>query len=181
MSGIFLDRDGVLIRKAPEGEYIADWSMVEFLPGALEATAYLSNAGYKLIIVTNQRGVALGKTKEFELLEIHRRIRSAVANCGGHIAGIYYCPHDLSDRCRCRKPRAGMLFQGAADYGLNLAQCWIIGDAATDIGAGKSAGCKTALVTDSQDYLCWAEQPDLAGNSLATLAEQITTASIVAK
>jgi histidinol phosphatase-like enzyme len=71
-----------------------------------------------------------------------------------------------------------MLFRGAADHALDLAQCWMIGDAASDIAAGKSAGCKTALVTDTQDYLCWAEQPDLAGKSLASLAEQITTASI---
>src|SRR5258708_39310446 len=83
MAGIFLDRDGVIIRKAPEGEYITQWAEVEFLPNSLEAIACLYRYGFKVIIVTNQRGVATGKIQIAKLKEIHRNLGLAIADHGG--------------------------------------------------------------------------------------------------
>jgi len=173
MTGIFLDRDGVIIRKAPEGEYVADWSAVEFLPGALQAIARLCRYGHTVIIVTNQRGVATGKIKLSSLDEIHERMKGAIANCGGSVAGIYFCPHDTSEACQCRKPMPGMLLQAAREHKLPLAECWMIGDTTTDIAAGKTAGCKTALITQFRKPEESNDGPDLCGRSLAQVAEKI--------
>ena len=166
MTAIFLDRDGVVIRKAPEGEYVVDTCEVEFLPGSLQAIADFCHAGYKVMIVTNQRGVATGKIRLSNLNDIHKMLRQAVASYGGNIAGTYCCTHDLSENCTCRKPRPGMLFQAATEHGLNLPQCWMVGDSATDIAAGKSAGCKTALIAQSEECRHWTSETGHFGAEL---------------
>ncbi len=173
MSAIFLDRDGVIIRKAPDGEYVADWSEVEFLQGSTEAIAEFCRFGYKVIIVTNQRGVAVGKIELSKLDEIHTRMIDVIASCGGNVSGIYICPHDISEDCACRKPKAGMLLQAAAEHGLDLSECWMVGDAETDVAAGKSAGCKTALITRSEGFQHWHHQPNVWAQSLALAAKRI--------
>jgi D-glycero-D-manno-heptose 1,7-bisphosphate phosphatase len=173
MSAIFLDRDGVIIRKAADGEYVGDWCEVEFLPGSLEAIAAFCRFGYKVIVVTNQRGVATGKIELSKLEEIHARMKDAIASCGGRISGIYFCPHDISEGCRCRKPKAGMLLQAAAEHQLRFPECWMVGDAEMDIVAGKSVGCKTALLTQSEGFQQWAEKPDIWAESLALAAKRI--------
>src|SRR5690349_10073241 len=147
MRGIFLDRDGVIIRKAVEGAYITDAEEMEFLPGSPEAIAELSRSGFKVIVVTNQRGIATGKIKLSDLEGIHARLKKYVASLGGNICDIFYCPHDISEGCSCRKPKAGMLLQAAKKHQLPLSECWMVGDMETDITAGKEAGCKTALIT----------------------------------
>jgi D-glycero-D-manno-heptose 1,7-bisphosphate phosphatase len=173
MSGIFLDRDGVIIRKAAAGEYIRTVDEMEFLPGSAEAIAALSRFGFRIIVVTNQRGVAVGKIRVGDLEEIHERLKHVVASRGGEISDVFYCPHDVSEGCTCRKPKTGMLLRAAEEHRLPLAECWMIGDAATDITAGRSAGCKTALLTQSQEFLSWVDQPDIWAESLACLAERI--------
>jgi D-glycero-D-manno-heptose 1,7-bisphosphate phosphatase len=173
MRAIFLDRDGVIIRKAPYGEYVADWSEVKFLPGSLDAIAAFSRFGYKVMIVTNQRGVATGKIQLTKVKEIHARMREVIASHGGDISGIYYCPHDTSEACTCRKPKPGMLLQAAADHELSLSECWMVGDAVTDIAAGKRAGCKTVLIKRSRSLQHCAERPDLWAKSLASAARKI--------
>src|SRR5882762_4758364 len=99
VSGIFLDRDGVIIRKAPEGEYITRWAEVEFLSGSIEAITTLRGNGFTVVIVTNQRGVATGKIPVASLDEIHSRIRGVVADAGGLVSEIYCCTHDVSESC----------------------------------------------------------------------------------
>jgi D-glycero-D-manno-heptose 1,7-bisphosphate phosphatase len=173
MSAIFLDRDGVVIRKASDGEYVADWSEVEFLHGSSEAIAAFCRFGYKVIIVTNQRGVATGKIELSKLKEIHSRMIDVIASRGGSISGIYFCPHDISEGCSCRKPKAGMLLQAAAEHQLRLPDCWMVGDAETDIAAGKTAGCKTALITHSDGFRQWALKPDISAESLELAADRI--------
>jgi D-glycero-D-manno-heptose 1,7-bisphosphate phosphatase len=173
MSAIFLDRDGVVIRKAPDGEYVTDWCEVKFLPGSLEAIAAFSRLGHKVIIVTNQRGVATGKIQVHKLHDIHTKMKVVIAGHGGDVAGVYCCPHDISAGCMCRKPKPGMLLQAAKEHQLSLPECWMVGDAATDIAAGKSVGCKTALITQSQEYQEWAEKPDVCAESLALAAKHI--------
>ncbi len=173
MSAIFLDRDGVVIRKALDGEYVTDWCEVEFLPGSLEAIAAFSRLGYKVIIVTNQRGVATGKIKLYKLRDIHAKMKEVIAAYGGNVAGIYCCPHDISEGCTCRKPKPGMLLQAAVEHRLRLPECWMVGDAATDIAAGKSVGCKTALITQSEAFQQWVEKPDCWAESLAVAVKHI--------
>ena len=173
MRAIFLDRDGVIIRKAPEGEYVTDWCEVEFLPGSLEAISSFYRFGYKVIIVTNQRGIATGKIQLSKLMEIHARINEVIASCGGDLSGIYYCPHDISEGCPCRKPQPGMLLRAAAEHQLNLSECWMIGDAVTDIAAGKSAGCKTVMISQFEDDQTWTEKPDIFVTSLDLAAKHI--------
>jgi D-glycero-D-manno-heptose 1,7-bisphosphate phosphatase len=173
MNAIFLDRDGVIIRKAPDGEYVADWSEVEFLPGSLDAIAAFCQFGHKVIIVTNQRGVATGKIQLAKVKEIHTRMREVIASHGGDISGIYYCPHDTWENCSCRKPKPGMLLQAAAEHQVRLPECWMVGDTATDIAVGKSVGCWTALITQSEAFHQWAEKPDICVESLALAAKRI--------
>jgi len=173
MTGIFLDRDGVIIRKAADGEYIANVAEMQFLPGSAEAIAKLSRSGFGIIVVTNQRGVATGKIKLPDLENIHSRIRQVVASLGGQVCDIFYCPHDISEGCMCRKPKTGMLLQGAKKHQLALCECWMVGDTGIDITAGKDAGCKTALITQSRDFLNWVDKPDIWAQSLASVAERI--------
>lgn len=173
MNAIFLDRDGVIIRKAPEGEYIENWGEVEFLPGALQAVAHLSRAGFKVIVVTNQRGVATGKIRISSLSEIHLLLKQAVARHHGEITAVYCCTHDLRENCVCRKPNPGMLLQAASEHRLDLSQCWMVGDSVTDIAAGKRARCKTALITDSEECAGWPEKPDIWAESLDRAAALI--------
>jgi D-glycero-D-manno-heptose 1,7-bisphosphate phosphatase len=144
---VFLDRDGVVNQKAPEGEYIRTWKEIQFLPGAAKAVASLNRAGYKVFIVTNQRGVATQKVKTNDLLEIHDRIQREFARNGAVISQIYYCPHDLPANCFCRKPRPGMLVRAAREHNLDLRTSWMVGDSITDAKAGENAGCRAVLLT----------------------------------
>jgi len=173
MSAIFLDRDGVIIRKAPEGSYVTAWNEVQFLPGALEAIAAFSRHGRKVIIITNQRGIANGQIQQARLDDIHTKMKMAIEDRGGHIAAIYYCPHEKVKECDCRKPRPGMLLRAAQEHKLRLRDCWMIGDAASDILAGQRAGCKTAFITQFENCSRWTHKPDLCAESLAMAAEQI--------
>jgi D-glycero-D-manno-heptose 1,7-bisphosphate phosphatase len=173
MTAVFLDRDGVIIRKAEEGEYIADWSEVEFLPGALEAMALLRRRGFELFVATNQRGIATGKIQKSKLSEIHRKLRDVVERADAHISEIYCCPHDVFEECECRKPKPGMLFRAAREHQLELSECWMIGDSESDVAAGRNGGCRTGLVTRTLEFRNWGLQPDIWGNSLAQLARLI--------
>ena len=161
------------MRKAADGEYITNIGEMEFLPGSLDAMAELNRWGFKIIVVTNQRGVATGKIRLSDLEDIHARLKHAVASLGGNVCDIFYCPHDVSEGCPCRKPKAGMLVRAAEKYELPLSECWMIGDAPTDITAGKSAGCKTALITQTGEFSSWIDQPDICAESLAVAAKRI--------
>jgi D-glycero-D-manno-heptose 1,7-bisphosphate phosphatase len=140
----FLDRDGVINRKAPDGQYVTRWHEFDILPGAVEAITLLNSAGLSVIVATNQRCVAKGLLSEVELKRLHQRVFDHFAEAGATIEAIYYCPHDLEPPCRCRKPAPGMLLDAAASYGIDLRASWMIGDSEVDVLAGKAAGCKTA-------------------------------------
>ena len=147
-SAVFLDRDGVINRKAPEGEYIRHWNEVEFIPGAVEAIVRLSSKGFKLFVVTNQRGIARRIVSESNVNVIHRRMLESISKAGGSVTHIYYCPHDYSDNCDCRKPKPGMLIRAATEHGVLLGSSWMVGDTESDVKAGKSVGCKTLQIVD---------------------------------
>lgn len=146
----FLDRDGVINYKAPEGEYIRKWEQVKFIPGVIGAVAQLNDAGYQVFIVTNQRGVALQMVQLQDLLEIHRRIKEEFHNAGAIISDIYCCLHNINEMCVCRKPKPGMLQRAAREYNLDLKSSWMIGDSITDVEAGENAGCRTILLASKR-------------------------------
>ena len=140
----FLDRDGVINRKAPEGSYITSWEQMEFLPEVAEAIAQLNQAGFKVMVISNQRCVANGLLAEAELESIHQRMRDWLAGRGPKIDAVYYCPQEKTQPpCKCRKPAPGMLLRAARDHQLDLSASWMIGDSDSDVEAGRNAGCKT--------------------------------------
>lgn len=145
---VFLDRDGVINRKAPEGEYILREKDFEILPDAPAAIRLLKEAGFLVIVITNQRCVAKGLLSEADLQAIHKTMLKRLRVNGAVIDAIYYCPHEDNDRCACRKPKPGMLLQAASDHIIDLAASWMIGDHLSDAEAGKAAGCRSILLAN---------------------------------
>ena len=144
LSAVFLDRDGVINRKAAEGEYVTSWAEFEFLPGALEGLALLAASPLKLIVATNQRGIALGRMTEADLSDIHGRMRAAISESGGRIDAIYHCPHEAG--CGCRKPETGMFEAAALKFGLQLDETAVVGDSPSDMEAASRIGALGVLV-----------------------------------
>lgn len=148
-----LDRDGVINRKAAEGDYIKNWSEFQFLPGAIEALKLLTKSGYDIYVVTNQRGVARGLMSESGLQVIHRKMTETLAQSGAAIKDIYYCPHGEDAACACRKPKPGMLFKAASDYEFDLTKAVFIGDDKRDAEAGAAADCPVIMVKPGKSLL----------------------------
>ncbi|MFM8322496.1 MAG: D-glycero-alpha-D-manno-heptose-1,7-bisphosphate 7-phosphatase [Chloroflexota bacterium] len=147
---VFIDKDGTLIENVP---YNVDPDKVRLAPGALDGLARLHAAGFKLIVVSNQSGVARGHFAEQALQGVAARLEQLLGQAGLPLTAFYYCPH-LPDsplrayavECFCRKPRPGLLFQAAREHELNLSACWMIGDILDDVEAGRRAGCTTVLL-----------------------------------
>jgi D-glycero-D-manno-heptose 1,7-bisphosphate phosphatase len=160
----FLDRDGVINRKPPEGEYVTRWEELHLLPDVASAILSLNQAGFRAIVVTNQRCIAKGLVSAADVETMHQRMCAELAAKGAKIEKIYYCPHETSPLCSCRKPSPGMLLQAARENGIDMKHSWMIGDSEIDVKAGKSAGCMTARVlsTNESDNSC----PDIVGSSL---------------
>jgi D-glycero-D-manno-heptose 1,7-bisphosphate phosphatase len=143
---VFLDRDGVLNRKLPEGVYVSDWSQFEWLPGAAEAVARINRAGITVIVVSNQRGIALGLLTIAQLERIHSKMQTALAAQGARVDAIYYCPHDVGE-CNCRKPDVGLFEQACKKFPqANQHNSVVIGDSLSDIQAGRRMGMKTIYI-----------------------------------
>ncbi len=172
---IFLDRDGVLNRKAPAGQYIASAADLVLLPGVAEAIAALNASARKVIVVTNQRGIALGLYTADDLTQIHDKLRAELAAQGGHLDAIYFCPHE-NGQCNCRKPLTGMFDQAYADFpSVTPERSLMVGDTLRDIEAGVQAGMATVLVSDegahSVDHERAKHLADLTVNSLLELVQ----------
>ena len=147
---VFLDRDGVLIEDV---HHLTSIDQLRLLPRVPETLARLHRAGWRLIIATNQSVVARGLITEERLREIHRALESVLRARGAEIDAIYYCPHHPEGAlpayrraCECRKPNPGMLVRAADEWHLNLGTSVIVGDAASDIEAGRRVGCRTVLI-----------------------------------
>ena len=108
---IFLDRDGVINKKMPDGDYVKNWAEFEFIPQAIEALKFLSDNGYKIFVITNQRGVARGLMTKQNMEEIHSNMEAELRKRGINIEGIYYCAHNIEDNCECRKPKPGLILR----------------------------------------------------------------------
>jgi D-glycero-D-manno-heptose 1,7-bisphosphate phosphatase len=136
----FLDRDGTINRKAPEGEYVTSPDRFEFLPGAERAIELLAAAGWLVVVVTNQRGVALGRMTLDDVAAVNARMAHLP------IAGVYVCPHERGS-CDCRKPATGLFEQARGGLGgIEFGQSVVIGDAPSDIAAGEAIGARSFLV-----------------------------------
>jgi D-glycero-D-manno-heptose 1,7-bisphosphate phosphatase len=144
---VLLDRDGTINRRAPEGEYVTDPEALELLPGAAGAIRALNDAGIPVAVVTNQRCVALGRLDEPGLAAVHARLRQRLdAAAGAHVDAIYHCPHERGT-CGCRKPEPGLLAAAARDFAAAPAATVMIGDADSDVEAGRRFGARTIQLT----------------------------------
>ena len=141
---VFLDRDGTLI--VDQG-YTRKPSQVEFLPGVIPALRAIQSAGYLLIIVSNQSGVGRGYFTIEEVDKVNDHLENLLNNHGIRISGTYYCPHRPNERCNCRKPEPGMVFQAIKEYKIDASQSYLVGDKWTDVEAAIAAGVKPVWLT----------------------------------
>ena len=174
-STIFLDRDGVLNRKLPEGEYVSSWERFELLPGVDQAIAQLNRAGLLVLVVTNQRGVALGRYSAADVESIHARLQQTLALSGAHIDAFYFCPHDKQS-CRCRKPLTGMFDRALRDFPhIQPATSLMVGDSLSDIEFGRAAGMRTLFILGEAEHRKpgWERAASLATTTATTLPAAI--------
>lgn len=172
---VFLDRDGVLNQKAPEGEYVWRWQDFRILDGVPEAIARLNRAGIRAVVVTNQRGAALGRYSLDDVRALHEQFQQALAAHGARLDGFYICPHQHG-ACNCRKPLPGLFEQAQADFPEILAQTSVmVGDSAVDVEFGLGLGMRTILIRDPGEPLPpgLKKAAALADLSCASLAEAV--------
>jgi len=167
---VFLDRDGVLIADV---DHLTSANQIRVLPRVPEALRRLHAAGWRLIIATNQSVVARGLITEANLQEIHRVLQADLRARGAEIDAVYYCPHHPEGAvapyrrsCDCRKPSSGMLVRAAREWGLDLARSVIVGDALSDIEAGRRAGCRTVLIRGGETGKTEGVSPDYVARDL---------------
>ena len=141
---IFIDRDGVINEN--RSDYVKSWDEFHFLSGSREAIAALTKAGHRIVVCTNQAGVAQGLISPETMEDIHRRMLAAVKEAGGVIEKVYACTHSKTAGCDCRKPRPGLLLRASRELDLDLGDAVFIGDSITDLQAGMAAGVQTMLV-----------------------------------
>lgn len=145
---LFLDRDGVINRKL-ENDYVKQWTEFEFLPGVLEAIPLLNRVFGRVLIVTNQQGIGKGLMSKDALEAIHAKMLAQIAEHGGKIDRIYYCPHREEQHSNYRKPNIGMALHARKDFDeLNLKKSFMLGDTLTDMHFGRKAGMKTVIITN---------------------------------
>lgn len=148
---VFLDRDGVINRKMLEGEYVTRWDEFEFLPGAIDALRLLRRKGYRIIVVTNQRGIAKRVMTEQDLQHIHGCLRAELVQADADVDSIYCCPHD-EGQCKCRKPHIGLFSEAKRDYAdIAFPDSLMIGDSLSDMEAGATLGCRNILVASGSN------------------------------
>lgn len=153
MSGrktVFLDRDGTI---NVEKNYLYRPEEFEFIPKVPEAIARLNNAGYQVIVVSNQAGVARGYYAEDDVIKLHQYVNEQLSKYKAHIDGFYYCPHHpdagigkYKMKCHCRKPGTGLFEKACEDFDVDIEDSWMIGDNVGDIKAGNNFHLKTILV-----------------------------------
>lgn len=156
---VFLDRDGTINKYVG---YLRTPEQFELLEGVGEAIRKINLSGYLAIVVTNQPVIARGEVTADGLQQIHNKMETMLGKEGAYLDGVYYCPHhpdkgfageveELKVVCECRKPKAGLLLKAVKDFNIDLSKSWMIGDSENDVLAGKNAGCKTALIGET-DY-----------------------------
>ena len=160
---VFLDKDGTLIDDVP---YNVDPDRIQLAAGAAQGLPLLHAAGFQLVVISNQSGVARGYFPETALIDVEWKLRHLLKCLGVPLAGFYYCPHhpdgsvtDYAIECHCRKPEPGLILRAADEHAIDLSRSWFIGDILNDVEAGRQAGCQTLLI-DNGNETEWIITPD---------------------
>jgi D-glycero-D-manno-heptose 1,7-bisphosphate phosphatase len=174
---VFLDRDGTV---AEEVGYMNHLSRFRLFPFAAAAIRRLNQAGWLVIVVTNQSGVARGYFPEELVRQVNARMVRELARAGARVDGVYYCPHRAEDECDCRKPRPGMLERAALEHGLRLPGCYFVSDLYADLEMAHREDCRSILVLTGYgrgEYEWnrgrWPRQPDYVAEDLTAAVERI--------
>ncbi len=167
---IFVDRDDTIM---VDVGYCKDPYLVSLLPGAAQGLRQLADAGFSIIIVTNQSGLGRGYFGREELDAVHERLREELKKEGADFHGLYYCPHLPDSGCQCRKPRPGLILRAASELGLDLGSSFAIGNGKPDLLAGRAAGTKTVQISNSGTPVRDKNQADFIARNLAEAARQI--------
>jgi histidinol-phosphate phosphatase family protein len=179
---VFLDKDGTLIEDVP---YNVDPALIRLGAGAAEGLPRLHAAGFLLIVISNQSGVARGLFPEGALRAVHERLGQLLHDLGVRLDGFFYCPHhpgapvpEYALACSCRKPEPGLILSAAREHGVDLGRSWLVGDILDDVEAGRRAGCRTVLI-DNGNETEWRRStyrwPDHLAADLAEAARLITS------
>jgi D-glycero-D-manno-heptose 1,7-bisphosphate phosphatase len=183
---VFLDRDGTIIEDVG---FLRDVAQIDLLPWSADAIRQLKEAGYAVVVITNQSGVGRGYYDEAHVQATHRVLDDLLAESGARVDAYYYCPHHpestdarYARECECRKPASGMLLRAAADLQLDLPRSWMVGDWWRDVQAGAGAGTRTILIptgrsTEHRPAPVDAPRPDAILNNLMEAATWILRSS----
>ena len=176
---VFLDRDGTI---AEEVGYLNHISRFRMFPFAAQAIMQLNRAGFPVIVITNQSGVARGYFPESLITAVHDLMTTQLAKQGAHVDALYYCPHRGDDACACRKPRPGLLEQAARDHGLDLRRSFVVGDRHGDVELAHGVGARAILVRTGYGAgelqwhsTKWPAPPDFIAADLSAAAEWIVS------
>jgi D-glycero-D-manno-heptose 1,7-bisphosphate phosphatase len=183
MRAVFLDKDGTLIENRHYEATPAGMALTSGAPAGLRA---LHRSGYRLIVISNQPGVALGYFPEQALRHVRRRLSALLREAGVPLSDFYYCPHHPVGRvatyavkCECRKPAPGMILRAAREHDIDLAASWFVGDILDDVEAGRRAGCRAVLI-DNGNETEWKpgpwRSPDHVARDLEAAARHIVRA-----
>lgn len=184
---VFIDKDGTLVENVP---YNVDPALIRLSRGAERAIARLAKAGFRLVVVSNQPGVALGRFPESALLRVKERLGELLAPLGAELAGFYYCPHhpegsvaEYAIHCDCRKPAPGLIERAARELNASAKDAWLVGDILDDVEAGSRAGCTTVLLDNGNEtewILTPERRPDYIVRDLDEAADFIVSAEVSA-
>lgn len=174
---VFLDRDGTI---SEEMGYMNHLTRFHVFPFAVAAIKRLNEAGWPVVVVTNQSGCARGFFPEEMIHRVHDKLTTELAAGGARVDGIYYCPHQKSDGCTCRKPLLGMLERAAQEHGLELAGSWIVSDRYDDLRMAEGIGGRSVLVLTGygrgeyeNNRGKWPRQPDFVAENLEVAVDTI--------
>lgn len=174
MKVIFLDRDGVINKDPGFGGYIKSWKEFEFLPDSLNALVKLNQAGFEVIVISNQAGVAKGLYALQDLDEISRNMLREVEKAGGKIRAVHYCPHRDEDDCDCRKPKTGLFSQATQGLEVDFTDTFFVGDNRRDILAAKAIGARSIFVLSGNTKLQDLDvRPDFIARDLSEAVDKI--------
>ena len=183
-NAVFLDRDGVINRYPGDADYVKSWEEFHFLPGVGRALKRLQEAGYLLVVASNQAGVSKGMYSQAALDRITENMRNGLRAQGVEFTSVNYCTHRTEDNCTCRKPKPGMVHAAVSalkkDHGeVSIKESYFVGDTIRDIETGKAAGLTTILVFSGKEQpdnkATWVMQPDYTAADLAGAADLIVT------
>jgi len=167
---LFLDRDGVINK---DKGYISDPKDFEILPGAIEGLLRFQKAGFFLVIITNQGGIGLGYYTKEDFYRVNLHMLKQLSAAGVYIDKLYFCPHSIKEKCRCRKPGIGMIRRAQKELPVIMEKSLLVGDKETDIRAGKKAGLKTCLISSGKKPFKSSIKPDYKCSGLEEFSRVI--------